>query len=69
MFRHQMCRPQGACFVTLLHYVSTVAALVKINKVFKIFKTLKLSSVIKRLLLYAVCLVAICTVCNKYGIY
>ena len=26
MFRHQMCHPQGACFVTLLNYISTIAA-------------------------------------------
>ena len=39
MFRHQMCHPQRACFVTLLNYISKIAALAKINK---IFKTLKL---------------------------
>ena len=27
MFRHQMFHPQGACFVTLLNYISTVAVL------------------------------------------
>jgi hypothetical protein len=27
MFRQQMCHPQGACFVTLLNYISTIAAL------------------------------------------
>ena len=31
MFRHQMCHPQGACFVTLLNYIGTIAALAKIN--------------------------------------
>ena len=31
MFRHQMCHPQGACFVTLLNYISTIAALAKKN--------------------------------------
>ena len=35
MFRHQMCHPQGARFVTLLNYISTIAALVKINKINK----------------------------------
>ena len=49
MFLHQMCHPQGACFVTLLNYISTIAALAKIDKV---LKTLKLSSVIKWLLIY-----------------
>ena len=66
MFRHQMCHPQGACLVTLLNYLSTIAVLAKINEV---FKTLKLSNVIKWLLLHEVCLVAIYTICNKYGIY
>ena len=66
MFRHQMCHPQGACLVTLLNYISTIAVLAKINEV---FKTLKLSNVIKWLLLHEVCLVAIYTICNKYGIY
>ena len=66
MFRHQMCHPQGACFVTLPNYVSTTAAVVKINKVFKI---LKLSNVIKwLLLLYEVCTVAVYTICNEYGL-
>ena len=60
MFRHQMCHPQGACFVTLLSYISTIAVLAKINK---IFKTLKLSSMIKWSLLYAVCMLAVYTVC------
>ena len=59
MFRHQMYHPQGACLVTLLNYISTIAALVKINK---IFKTLKLSNVIKCLLLREVCLVAVHTI-------
>ena len=31
MFQHQTCHPQGACFVTLLNYVSKIAALAKIN--------------------------------------
>ena len=48
MFRHQMCHPQGACFVTLLNHIITIAAIAKINEV---FKTLKLSSVLKWLLL------------------
>jgi hypothetical protein len=60
MFRHQTCRPHGVCFVISLRYVSTIAVLVKINKV---FKTLKLSNVIKWLLLHEVCLVTVCTVC------
>ena len=60
MFRHQMCHPQGACSVTLLNYVSTIAFLAKI---YKVFKTLKLSSVIKCLLLHAVCMVAVYTIC------
>ena len=60
MFRHQMCHHQGACFVTLPNYISTIATLVKINK---IFKTLKLSTVIKWLLLHEVCMVAVYTVC------
>ena len=51
-----MCHPQGACFVTLPNYLSTVASLVKINK---IFKTLKFSNVIKYLLLHEVCMVAV----------
>ena len=34
MFRHQMCHLQGE-FITLLSYVSTIAALVKINKIIK----------------------------------
>ena len=55
-----MFRPQGACSVILLNYTSTIAALVKINKD---FKTLKLSSVIKWLLLHEVCLVAVYTIC------
>ena len=66
MFRHQMCHPQGAYFATLLNYVSTISALAKINEV---FKTLKLSNVIKRSLLNEVYMVAVYTVCNKYGIY
>ena len=33
MFRHQMCHHQGAWFVTLLNYISTIAAIVKIKKV------------------------------------
>ena len=44
MFRHPMCHPQGACSVTLLNYIGTIAALVKINKA---FETLKLSNLIK----------------------
>ena len=60
MFRHQMCHPQGACFVTSPNYISTIAAFAKINEV---FKTLKLSSVIKCLLLHAVCMVAVYTIC------
>ena len=47
MFRHQMCHPQAARFITLPNYISTIAALVKINKA---FKTLKLPNVIKWLL-------------------
>ena len=35
MFRHQICHPQGACYVTLLSYIITIVALVKINKIFK----------------------------------
>ena len=66
MFRHQMCHPQGACFVTLPNYVSTIAAVVKINK---IFKTLKLSNVKERLLLHEVYMVAVYTVRNKYAVY
>ena len=66
MFRHQMCHPQGACFITLPNYTSTIAAVVKCNK---IFITLKLYSVIKWLLLHQVCMVAVYRVCNKYGIY
>ena len=66
MFRHQMSHPQGACFVSLPNYVSTIAALAKINKV---YKTLKLSSVIKWLLFHVVCFVAVYTRCNKCGIY
>ena len=39
MFRHQMCHPQGICFVTKLpNYISTIAALVKINEIFKKLK-------------------------------
>ena len=53
MFRHQMCHPQGA-FITLPNFISTIAALDKINK---IFKTLKLSNMIARLLLHEVCMV------------
>ena len=56
MFRHQMCHPQGACFITLPNYVSKIAALLKINKV---FKALKLSNVIKLLLLHEICMVAV----------
>ena len=52
MFRHQVCHPQGACLGTLLNYISTIGILVKSSKV---FKTLKLSSVIKWLLLHEVC--------------
>ena len=55
-----MCHPQEVCFVTLLNYISTIAAFAKINK---FFKTLKLPNVIKRLLLHAVCMVAVYTVC------
>ena len=32
MFRHKMCHPQGACFVTLINYIRKIAAPVKINK-------------------------------------
>ena len=35
MFQHQVCHPQGGCFVTLLNYLSTAAVLAKINKVLK----------------------------------
>ena len=38
MFRHKICHPQGTCFVTLPNYISTIAALAKINKVFGNFK-------------------------------
>jgi hypothetical protein len=31
MFRHQMYHPQGACYVTLLNYVSTIAALLQLE--------------------------------------
>ena len=65
MFRHQMCHPQEACSATLLNYISTITA---VAKIIKAFKTLKLSSVIKRLLLHEVCVVAVYTVCNRYGI-
>jgi hypothetical protein len=41
MFRHQMCHPQGRLFVTLPNYISTIAALVKINKVFKNLKIVR----------------------------
>ena len=27
MFRHQLCHPQGACFFTLLNYMSIIAVL------------------------------------------
>ena len=60
MFRLQMCHPQVPGFVTLLNYISTIAVLAKINKV---FKTLKLSGVIKWLLLHEVCRVALYTIC------
>jgi hypothetical protein len=66
MFRHQMCHPQGTYFVTFLNYLSAISALAKINKV---FKRVELSSVIEWLLLQEVCLVAVYTVCKKYGIY
>ena len=66
MFPHQMCHRQGACFVTLSNYINKIAAVFKINKVFRI---LKLPSVIKRLLINEVCLVAVSTICNKYGNY
>ena len=56
MFQHQMCHPHGAYFVTLPNYISTIAAHVKINKA---FKTLKLSNMIKWLLLHEVCMVAV----------
>ena len=59
MFRHQMCHPQGAFFVTLLNYVSKIASFAKINKV---FETLKLSNVIKWLLLHEVCCCCACPV-------
>ena len=52
----------GSFLHTLPNYISTTAALAKINEV---FKALKLSNVIKWLLLHAVCMVAVCTVCNK----
>ena len=60
MFRHQMCHHQGACFVTLPNYIRTIALLAKINQV---FKTLKLSSVIKLLLLHEVCMMAVYSLC------
>ena len=60
MFRHQMCHPQGAFFVTLPNYISTIAAVAKINKV---FKTLRLPNMIKRLLLHEVCTATVYTVC------
>ena len=31
MFRHQMCHPQGTSSVTLLNYISKIAAVAKIN--------------------------------------
>jgi hypothetical protein len=37
MFRQQMCHPQGAYFVTLLNYIITIAAFIKINKSLKHF--------------------------------
>ena len=60
MFRHQMCHLQVARFVTLLNYISTIATLAKLNQV---FKTLKVSVVIKLLLLYEVCMAALYTIC------
>ena len=38
MFRHQMCHTHRACLINLPNYISTIAALVKINKAFKILK-------------------------------
>ena len=65
MFRHQMCHPQGLNFVNLPNHISTIAALVKINK---IFRTLKFSNVVLLLLLlllllsHDVCVVAVYTI-------
>ena len=62
MFRHQMCHPQGLNFVTLPNHISTIAALVKINK---IFRTLKFSNVVLLLLLllsHDICVVAVYTI-------
>ena len=66
MFRHHCVILRELDFITLTKYICPIADLVKINK---IFKTLKLSNVIKLLLLHEVCMVAVYTICNKYGIY
>ena len=60
MFRHHCVILRELAFVTLPNYISTIAALVKINK---IFKTLELSNVIEWLLLHEVCMLAVYTIC------
>ena len=60
MFRQHCVILRERAFIILPNYISTVAALVKI---IKIVKTLKLSSVIKWLLLHEVCMVAVYTIC------
>ena len=66
MFRHHCVTLRELTFITLPNYISTIAALIKINQV---FKTLKLSNVIKWLLLHEVCVVAVYTICHKYVIF
>ena len=44
MFRHQLCHPRGACFVTLPNYVSTIASFAKINKILKLSNTIKFNT-------------------------
>ena len=65
MFRHHCVIIRELAFISLPNYIRTIASLVKINK---IFKTLKLSPVIKWLLLHEVRMVAVYTVCNTHGI-
>ena len=60
MFRHYRVILRELAFITLPDYISKIAALVEINKIFKI---LKLSNVIKWLLLHEVCMVAVYTAC------
>ena len=52
VFRHHSVFLRMFPFIILPNYISTIAALVKINK---ILKTLKLSNVIKWLILHEVC--------------